>query len=78
MSETNTIFRLYVILANVILLFNLIHGILMMTETGPFTEVHYRWGQVLVGITGVVYSIEIIYICCIGISYLAFVIDNKK
>lgn len=78
MGDSNTFFRLYVILANAILLFNLIHGILMMTETGPFTEAHYRWGQVLVGITGAIYTIEIMYMCCLGGLYLAFVTTNKK
>ena len=78
MSETNTFFRLYVFLANIILLFNLILGILMMTKTDPFKDTHYRWGQVLVGVTGTIYSIETMYVCCLGGFYLAFITGNKR
>ena len=78
MSGADTFFRLYVILANAILLFNLILGILMMTETDPFTDSHYRWGQALVGITGTIYSIEIMYVSCLGGLFLAFVTTYRR
>ena len=50
----------------------------MMTETGPFDGSHYIWGQVLVGITGFIWSVELLYICCLGGLFLAFATSNQR
>ena len=78
MSESNIFFKLYVISFHIILLFNLIVGIIMMTKTDPFTELHYKWGQLLVGITGFILSIELLYSICLCVLYLAFVTTNTR